>query len=57
MYDLWIYVPTILCSVNVIARVPVAGRTERHELADDHDVRFVLQRERVQKHVHEVSAG
>lgn len=41
----------------MIVRVTIAGRAERNELADNHDVRFVLQRERVQKHVHEVSAG
>lgn len=34
-----------------------AGRAERDGLADDHDVWVVLQRERLQEHVHEVPAG
>lgn len=41
-------------------RKPVAARTggaKGNGLADDHDVRLVLQRERVQEHVHEVHAG
>lgn len=33
------------------------GGSEGAGFADDHDVRFVLQRERVQEHVHEVHAG